>query len=476
MSRFLILLCLAVCLPAIARAQSLAWEVCRGSLIDGAPTLADCRPLEGPIDPQGREIWIRADVPPPGDDALRALFLGGVASSEAWFNGRKLGANGRPGSNARAEIPGRYQATFTIPDSAWRPTGGTLVVRLSSFHGGVRFAWPMSGVVVAPYPLPSRAPLLAVTFVAAGALFAATFGFGVIHALRRTSSSLILAAMSAVAGLQAVVESLRSLFAYPYPLHAWRMGTILTLAAAFATLLVAYVAGRFLPRRRNAVVGLALAAMTVSAFAPGFDQKIGYALVAGVVLAGAAAIAGVRARKPGAGAVLAYLAAFLTLAVAFPEWLADLSYFLLAAALVLPLLMAEVIRLGRDDQGREAALIRAASQPDRLTVASAGGVELVPTASILAVVGADDYVELRLIGGRRLLHAERLERLAERLPSNFLRVHRSAIANLARVKRLERDGDRWRLHLDEGAPVAVSRSRLAPLRDALDTNPSPKSK
>ena len=175
-----------------------------------------------------------------------------------------------------------------------------------------------------------------------------------------------------------------------------------------------------------------------------------------------------RGRQPGARLTLAYLALFLLLALGFPEWLADFSYFLLAAALVLPLLMVEVVRLGRDDRGREAALTRAASRPDRLTIASARGVELALIADILAVVGADDYVELRMVGGRRLLHAARLDGLSTQLPASFLRVHRSVIANLDHVQRLERDGDRWRLHLSQGEPMPVSRSRLAAVREALE--------
>src|SRR5688572_6050460 len=37
------------------------WEVCRGS---PGPVLTDCRPLEGVMDPQGRELWLRAPVGP----------------------------------------------------------------------------------------------------------------------------------------------------------------------------------------------------------------------------------------------------------------------------------------------------------------------------------------------------------------------------------------------------------------------------
>lgn len=475
MWRTLFLTVLLTSLATLARAQDTAWQACQGAISPAGPVLSDCRPIRDFVDPQGRELWIRSTIDAPnfalGDPRPRALYLAGVAASQAWLNGRPLGVNGQPGATASEEVPGRYQAIFPIRETAWRTGENSLVLHLSSFHGGLRFARPMSAMVVLPYPFPQRVALLAVTFVAAGALLAAAFGFGVIHAMRRTGSSLVLAAMAGVAALQAIVESLRTLFNYPYPLHAWRMSAIWGLAAAFAVLLVAYVATRYLPKARGLMIGLALGVVGATVLLPGFDYKTVWALILGVALAVAPVAAGVRLRVPGARLTLAYLALFLALAFGFPEWLADFSYFLLAASLVLPLLMVEVVRLGRDDRGREAALTRAASRPDRLTVASARGVELAPIAEILAVVGADDYVELRLVGGRTLLHAARLDGLSAQLPANFLRVHRSVIANLAHVQRLERDGDRWRLYLSEGAPLPVSRSRQPALREALESPP-----
>jgi DNA-binding LytR/AlgR family response regulator len=468
MWRILLFTVLLMTLPSLVWAKATPWQVCRGAMGTDGPVLSDCRPVEGAIDPQGREMWIRSTIDRPGDAGPRALYVAGVASSEAWLNGEHVGSNGRPGATRRLETPGRYQAVHPIQERVWRQGGNSLMLRLSSFHGGLRFASPMSAILVLPYPYPQRTALLAVTFVTAGALLAAAFGFGVIHAMRRTGSSLTLAAMAAVAALQAIVESLRAMFDYPYPLHAWRMGAIWVLAAAFGVLLVTYVTSRFWPRTRLLFIGLATGLIGATSLLPGFDIKTVWALILGAALAAVPAAAGVYLRLPGARLTLAYLALFLALALGFPEWLADLSYFLLAAGLVLPLLMVEVVRLGRDDRGREAALTRAASRPDRLTVASAKGVELVPIADILAVVGADDYVELRLVGGRSLLHAARLDGLASQLPGSFLRVHRSVIANLSLVQRLERDGDRWRLHLSEGAPLPVSRSRQPVVREALD--------
>lgn len=454
-----------------ARAQDAGWQACHGVIDQAGPVLSDCHPIGDSIDPQGREIWIRSVVHSPTDSDARVLYVAGAASSEAWLNGKRLGANGRPGTTAQEEMPGRYQAIFPIRETVWRPGENALVLRLSSFHGGLRFARPMSAVAVLPYPYPPRIAPLAVTFLAAGTLLAAAFGFGVIHAMRRTGTSLILAAMAGVATLQAIVESLRTLFDYSYPLHAWRMSAIWVLAATFALLLVRYVSSRFLPGAGRLMTFASLGLVAATALLPGFDVKTISALILGVALAALPAAVGVRRRLPGARPTLAYLVLFLALALGLPEWFTDLSYFLLAAGLVLPLLMVEVVRLSRDDRGREAALTRAASRPDRLTVASARGVELVPIAEILAVVGADDYVELRLVGGRSLLHAARLDGLASQLPTNFLRIHRSVIANLSQVQRMERDGDRWWLHLNEGAPLPVSRSRLPALREALEDVP-----
>ncbi|MEG1029074.1 MAG: hypothetical protein RSE34_03235, partial [Brevundimonas sp.] len=119
MWRILLIVILLTALPTALRAQE-AWEMCSGAPGEGEPVLSDCRPLDGAIDPQGRELWLRAVVQrPTGDDAV-ALYVVGAASSEAWLNGQKLGANGRPGDTKAAETPGRYEAALPIPERMWR--------------------------------------------------------------------------------------------------------------------------------------------------------------------------------------------------------------------------------------------------------------------------------------------------------------------------------------------------------------------
>lgn len=470
MWRLLLLILVLACLPTATRAQDQAWLTCRGEAGSGAgaPVLTDCHPVTGLIDPQGRALWLRSVMARPQGREPVALYVVGVASSEVWLNGERLGANGQPGSSAATEIAGRYEAAFPIPDSLWRATGNEVVVRMSSFHGQVRLDSPVAGLVVAPWPWPSRTPVLAAAFIAAGCLFAAAFGFGVIHSLRRTSSSLMLAGLAGVAGLQAVLESLRVLAPYIYPVHGWRLVGIWVLGAAFAVLLVSWMVSRFWPQARRPVLGLTVAAVAATVLAEGFDAKTWLALMIGLGASAVVAAVAVWRRQPGARLALAYFGLFIAVGVAFPGWLVDLSYFVFAAGLVLPLLMIEVVRLGRDDQAREAVLTHAAARPDCLTVASSRRVERVPFADIVAVVGADDYVELRLVGGRRLLHSTRLDRLEAELPEAFLRVHRSVIANLDQARGLERDGGRGRLLMNEGEPLPISRNRLAAVREALD--------
>lgn len=457
-------------LIAVAASEALAanigaWEICTDNT--GRKHM-NCSPVEGPLDPQGREIWVRARVPvAQTDQAVPVLQIVGAMSSEVWFNGARIGANGRPGSSAETERPGRYEASFPLPKDRWRPNGNELVLHLSAFHTGVHFVHPVGGIWIGASPGRIRLPMLMVTLVAAGALLAAAFGFAAIFAVRRTGSSLTLATLAGVAMLQALMENVRSLVNYTYPLHVWRVGAIWLAAAAFAILLVAYAGSRFAPKQRRYLLAAAMLLAPATYIAPGFDEKAGWALVVGVSLTGVAAFLGVRGRLPGAKLALAYLAAFLAIILFAPGTLLDLSFFLLAASLLLPLLIAEVLRLGRDDRDREVELIRAASRPDKLTVATAKGVELIPLREIVAILGADDYVELHRTTGRRLLHAARLERLETQLPASFIRVHRSVIVNLAHVDRLERDGASWRLVVSEGPSLPVSRSRLSDLREAL---------
>ncbi|HSA55005.1 MAG TPA: LytTR family DNA-binding domain-containing protein [Gemmatimonadaceae bacterium] len=107
--------------------------------------------------------------------------------------------------------------------------------------------------------------------------------------------------------------------------------------------------------------------------------------------------------------------------------------------------------------------------PRRLLVPTSTG-DLVLDPREIDWIGADDYYAVLHVGGRRLLLRESLASLAGRLEgARFVRVHRSAIVNLDRVRELRAGGKGSDsvLVLRSGAQVPVSRRRREVIGDAL---------
>lgn len=93
-----------------------------------------------------------------------------------------------------------------------------------------------------------------------------------------------------------------------------------------------------------------------------------------------------------------------------------------------------------------------------------------PVANISLIAARDNYSEVVLADGGRLLLRKTLKAWEESLPaSHFMRVHRTQIVNLAQVTHYERDGDEhtW-LHVNGTAETTpASRDRWTELRERL---------
>lgn len=102
------------------------------------------------------------------------------------------------------------------------------------------------------------------------------------------------------------------------------------------------------------------------------------------------------------------------------------------------------------------------TRPPELLVRTRAGLERVPVRDIVHIRADDDYVQVALRSGRRLLHDEPMARLARRLPSDFVRVHRSHIVRCDAV-RCVADGPAGTrvLQLHDGVRIPVSRRRAA---------------
>jgi two-component system, LytTR family, response regulator len=85
------------------------------------------------------------------------------------------------------------------------------------------------------------------------------------------------------------------------------------------------------------------------------------------------------------------------------------------------------------------------------------------------VEAQDDYVAL-VSEGKRRLKQQTISSMEESLdPAKFLRIHRSYIINLERLKKVEPYGKDTHLAiLADGARIPVSRSGYTRLREVLD--------
>lgn len=114
----------------------------------------------------------------------------------------------------------------------------------------------------------------------------------------------------------------------------------------------------------------------------------------------------------------------------------------------------------------KARLPRASPPPDRIVARTGSVVHFVPVGDIEWIESAGVYVVLH-VGGREILHRGSLTTLANTLSaSRFVRVHRSAVVNLAKVSHVAHvtHGD-LEATLVSGAKIKISRNFRAAIAD-----------
>ena len=455
----------------------------------------NCRPTSfWDIDPRGREIWVEARFTLAPDFGASQSPLGvhvsGMASSEVYVNGVKVGANGRPGPTRDAETPGRMDAIVYTPAAILQAGENRIVLHMSGHYGLFELASPMHVLGLGEYGPPTARRLEAYW---PSLIMLSVFALGVIVfsvlALRGRDREgpAILALLSLFLFLQLLAEASRGLIAYPYPTHEYRLMAILASAYGVALCLIAHVLKRCFfdwgGRRRWTLLALtAPIAATPMLLVQAFDPKTGYVLLVALVLSAAGSGFMALKRRRDAGVYLIGMIATIVVLMTHPLDFLDRYLYWISASFLLILFVQQALALTHERRAREleseranrldAALAQAVqtARPASLKLVSAGRTELVPTDQILSLSGAGDYVELRFTSGRTALHNATLSALEEALPTTFLRVHRSCIVNTAFVESLEREaGGGGRLKLTGGREAPVSRRVMPKVRSALET-------
>jgi len=104
-----------------------------------------------------------------------------------------------------------------------------------------------------------------------------------------------------------------------------------------------------------------------------------------------------------------------------------------------------------------------------LIVRNQGKLQMVPIEQVKFLQGAGDYVEIHLQEGGVLLHNKSLEALSRILPSTFVRIHKSYIADLTRITNMKiYGGGKYECALNDGTVLPVSRTRYKELINYLE--------
>ncbi|RAJ02337.1 LytTR family two component transcriptional regulator [Chitinophaga skermanii] len=128
------------------------------------------------------------------------------------------------------------------------------------------------------------------------------------------------------------------------------------------------------------------------------------------------------------------------------------------------------------DQNRLAQAFLRISQPSNalqkntkyLAIRKNGNIALIDVDDILYIKGAGIYSELYLKNGKQELHDKTLEKLAQLLPGNFERIHKSYIVPISQIQQLlVQPGSKYDAVLKTGEIIPIGRTRYHFLKERL---------
>lgn len=107
-----------------------------------------------------------------------------------------------------------------------------------------------------------------------------------------------------------------------------------------------------------------------------------------------------------------------------------------------------------------------------LSVKKAGEVQLISLEDIDYIQADGHYTWLNLtstIGGsKKILHSKNIEKINQLLPESFIRVHRSYLVNMRKVKSLKlQEGSKYTLLLNSGDEVPVGRTKYEQVKKLI---------
>ena len=490
----IIVLCL-MNVPAHGQAPLAPWPkqavICPASDGDISPpdfTGQDCESVPfHKIDPQGRHIWVKVVTtlkPDIHEQAPLSLFVLVKGSSVVYLNGYKLIENGMPSDKKSREVAGKMDISIPIPDALIKAGENQIVLRMSSHQGYLKLQTPIHMIAIAQNRNIQDSALRNYwpTLLPFGALILGGLYF-IVMAFRGRQSRLtaLLSLMSFAAAAQLFIEVSRGLFAYAYPVQDLRLIGIWVCAAIFGISLAAFIIHRIQFLQKTWLIVFAIGLVALSVTAEGMDIKASLAfLLPAIYSAGLCFYKGTKGDK-GALGFAAALIVFAGLNVFTTGKFLDLYFYYVVLALLLFLFAQQAAAFAREQdlhiieaersKRLQMALDKKGAEAKALSISitNAGHIRSINVREIVHIDGAGDYSNIVLETGKTYLHTQTLVELETELPPQFLRVHRSHIANTDFVESLSRDpSGTGTLTLTNGDLVPVSRRVMPGVRKALN--------
>ncbi|MFC3122747.1 LytR/AlgR family response regulator transcription factor [Agaribacter flavus] len=470
--------------------------ICLGSQGQGMPTFNERECLESKadeVDPQNTLLWMKAYLHIPEnmlDDTLPyGVYLSGKSSSRVFFNGQLIGTNGRPAAIAQEEAIGVIDVSFYVPPELIKSGKNILVIEMSSHNGFLSLGNPINFIGFGQYALPNNliSRNIGVSMVPMGALILGVIYFFVasFNPLHRKRYMLLLL-MTSLAACQLMLELLRALYSYPYPIHDLRLILIVVLSLLFGISMLYYVIRELKIKRPvvwvliGAIVSLILVTVT-----PGYDAKTAVAILLPSLFCTLISLKNTLQTRSLESA--AYFALFLCLMIVVNVTLSyfhDLLFFYVITFVLMGLFAHQAFKLNKEQQEREKekSLIeklqfvleqnQQKAKPSKLQINSAGKIEVVSTEQIVFGQAAGDYVELHLNNKSTILFSGSLKELESKVPETFLRVHRSYLVNMEYISSLNSSNEQQKtsggfLRLNTDHEVPVSRRIMPTVRQFI---------
>jgi two-component system LytT family response regulator len=108
------------------------------------------------------------------------------------------------------------------------------------------------------------------------------------------------------------------------------------------------------------------------------------------------------------------------------------------------------------------------NQTDRIAVQKGKNIVIIPFQDICYISASDDYMEIHTKESKYLKKIT-LDALQDKLPDNFIRIHRSTILNLNFLKQIEKIGkENYYAVTSNGIPLKVSRNFYPLLKEKIN--------